>query len=40
MVDASGYRALVVNGEVVRADGVDTGARSGRVLRPGASAGN
>ena len=36
VVDATGYRALVVNGEVVRADGVDTGARPGRVLRPGA----
>ncbi len=35
VVDATGYRALVVNGEVVRADGVDTGARPGRVLRPG-----
>ena len=30
-----GYRALVVNGEVVRRDGADTGARPGRVLRPG-----
>ena len=35
VVDAKGYLALVVNGEVVRADGVDTGARPGRVLRPG-----
>jgi N-acyl-D-aspartate/D-glutamate deacylase len=35
VVDATGYRALVVNGAVVRADGVDTGARPGRVLRPG-----
>ena len=34
VVDATGYRALVVNGVVVRSDGVDTGARSGRVLRP------
>ena len=35
VVDATGYRALVVNGAVVRdADG-DTGARPGRVLRPG-----
>jgi N-acyl-D-aspartate/D-glutamate deacylase len=33
VVDATGYRALVVNGAVVRADGVDTGARPGRVLR-------
>ena len=36
VVDAEGYLALVVNGEVVRRDGVDTGARPGRVLRPGA----
>jgi N-acyl-D-aspartate/D-glutamate deacylase len=35
VVDATGYRALVVNGAVVRADDVDTGARPGRVLRPG-----
>ena len=35
VVDATGYRALVVNGEVVRRDGADTGARPGRVLRPG-----
>jgi len=34
VVEATGYRALVVNGEVVRADGADTGARPGRVLRP------
>ena len=34
VVDATGYRALVVNGVVVRDDGVDTGARPGRVLRP------
>jgi N-acyl-D-aspartate/D-glutamate deacylase len=34
VVDATGYRALVVNGEVVRVEGVDTGARPGRVLRP------
>ena len=38
VVDATGYRALVVNGAVVRADGVDTDARPGRVLRPGATA--
>ena len=35
VVDAEGYLALVVNGVVVRRDGVDTGARPGRVLRPG-----
>jgi N-acyl-D-aspartate/D-glutamate deacylase len=34
VVDATGYRALVVNGAVVRADDVDTGARPGRVIRP------
>ena len=35
VVDAEGYVALVVNGEVVRRDGVDTGARpgSGRAAR-------
>ena len=38
VVDATGYRALVVNGEVVRRDGADTGARPGRVLRPTALA--
>jgi len=36
VVDAEGYLALVVNGEVVRRDGADTGARPGAVLRPGA----
>jgi N-acyl-D-aspartate/D-glutamate deacylase len=35
VVDAEGYIALVVNGEVVRRDGADTGARSGQILRPG-----
>jgi N-acyl-D-aspartate/D-glutamate deacylase len=30
--DASGYRATVVAGEVTRRDGVDTGARPGRLL--------
>jgi N-acyl-D-aspartate/D-glutamate deacylase len=35
VVDATGYRALVVNGVVVRDDDGDTGARPGRVLRPG-----
>jgi N-acyl-D-aspartate/D-glutamate deacylase len=29
VVDASGYRAVVVNGEVLLRDGVDTGARAG-----------
>jgi hypothetical protein len=38
VVEATGYRARVVNGEVVRADGGDTGARAGRVLRPGGAA--
>ncbi|HXY90841.1 MAG TPA: amidohydrolase family protein [Acidimicrobiia bacterium] len=33
VVDAEGYLALVVNGAVVRHDGVDTGARAGRVVR-------
>jgi N-acyl-D-aspartate/D-glutamate deacylase len=36
VVDAEGYLALVVNGAVVRRDGTDTGARSGRVVRPAA----
>jgi len=31
--DATGYRATVVNGQVTRRDGVDTGARPGRLLR-------
>ncbi len=34
VVDAAGYVALVVNGEVVLADGVPTGACPGQVLRP------
>ena len=34
VVDAEGYLALVVNGEVVRRDGVDTGARPGRSCDP------
>jgi N-acyl-D-aspartate/D-glutamate deacylase len=37
VVDADGYRALVVNGAVVRRDGVALEARPGEVLRPGAS---
>ena len=35
VVDSDGYTALVVNGEVVRRDGEDTGARPGHVLKPG-----
>jgi N-acyl-D-aspartate/D-glutamate deacylase len=35
VVDAEGYLALVVNGEIVRRDRADTGARPGRVLRAG-----
>ncbi len=31
--DATGYRATIVNGEVTRRDGADTGARPGRLLR-------
>ena len=34
VVDATGYRAVIVNGEVLLRDGVDTGARPGVVLRP------
>jgi len=34
VVESTGYRALVVNGSVLLDDGVDTGARAGRVLRP------
>jgi N-acyl-D-aspartate/D-glutamate deacylase len=30
---ASGYRATIVNGAVTRRDGVDTGARPGRLVR-------
>lgn len=35
VVDSEGYRALVVNGQVVRRDGDDTGARAGQIVRPG-----
>jgi N-acyl-D-amino-acid deacylase len=35
VVDSEGYRALVVNGQVVRRDGEDTGARAGQIVRPG-----
>jgi N-acyl-D-amino-acid deacylase len=34
---ADGYRATIVSGEVIRRDGVDTGARPGRLVRSGAS---
>ncbi len=33
---ADGYRATIVSGEVIRRDGVDTGARPGRLVRSGA----
>ena len=33
VVDAAGYRAVIVNGEVVLEDGAATGALPGRVLR-------
>ena len=33
VVDASGYRNVIVNGEVLLRSGVDTGARPGTVLR-------
>ena len=33
VVDATGYRAVIVNGEVLLRDGVDTGARPGVLLR-------
>jgi N-acyl-D-aspartate/D-glutamate deacylase len=36
VVESRGYRAVVVNGRPLFEDGVDTGARAGRVLRPGA----
>ena len=31
--EASGYRATIVSGQVIRRDGIDTGARPGSVLR-------
>jgi N-acyl-D-aspartate/D-glutamate deacylase len=37
--DAVGYRATVVAGEITRRDGVDTGARPGRLLRNRRAAG-
>jgi len=33
--DADGYRATIVSGEVIRRDGVDTGARPGKLVRSG-----
>ncbi|HZC93882.1 MAG TPA: amidohydrolase family protein, partial [Mycobacterium sp.] len=33
MQGASGYNATIVNGVVTRRDGVDTGARPGRLVR-------
>jgi len=33
--DATGYHSVIVNGERLLADGTDTGARPGVVLRPG-----
>jgi N-acyl-D-aspartate/D-glutamate deacylase len=33
MQGASGYDATIVNGVVTRRDGVDTGARPGRLVR-------
>ncbi|MEX0665318.1 MAG: amidohydrolase family protein [Acidimicrobiia bacterium] len=35
VVDSQGYVALIVNGQIVRRDNEDTGARPGQVLRPG-----
>jgi N-acyl-D-aspartate/D-glutamate deacylase len=35
VVESHGYRAVIVNGRPLLEDGVDTGARAGRVLRPG-----
>jgi len=32
---ADGYRATIVSGEVIRRDGVDTGARPGALVRSG-----
>jgi N-acyl-D-aspartate/D-glutamate deacylase len=37
VADASGIRCVVVNGEIIREDGRDTGAAPGRVLRGGAA---
>ena len=33
VVDADGYRAVIVNGEVVLDDGASTGATPGQILR-------
>jgi N-acyl-D-aspartate/D-glutamate deacylase len=35
VVDSTGYRASLVNGTILFDDGIDTGSRAGRVLRPG-----
>jgi len=35
VVDSTGYRASIVNGALLLDAGADTGARAGRVLRPG-----
>jgi N-acyl-D-aspartate/D-glutamate deacylase len=32
---ADGYRATIVSGEVIRRDGLDTGARPGQLVRSG-----
>lgn len=34
VVDATGYHSVIVNGETLLADGNDTGARPGTILRP------
>ncbi len=33
MQEATGYVATIVNGEVTRRNGIDTGARPGRLVR-------
>jgi N-acyl-D-aspartate/D-glutamate deacylase len=37
VVDATGYRAVIVNGETLLRDGADTGRRPGVVLRRASS---
>ena len=39
MQHAHGYVATIVHGEVTRRNGVDTGARPGRLVRSGTTAG-
>jgi hypothetical protein len=34
VVDATGYHSVIVNGEMLLANGNDTGARPGTILRP------